>query len=642
MPIRADMAFEPGSCDHLLARAIDFTVVLDASGRVLAVSEAVTQSFGYEAGEWLGRSVLSLVHPEDAAAASESLLESTRACGRQVPLGVRLVDASGTWRPVEVVSNSTGEHHGVVVLSVRDHTGAPDELRRLETRIELHRQVVEMAAEQADQQALLDAIPDLVIRYDHEGRYLDCAGSSGDLPVPAAEFIGRSVREVLPAETAGRVMHAIGEALRTGRLQELEYQMEAGATVRDFEARFSPSGTDTVVSICRDITARRDAERARRAWTQEVQRREEAEKRAELESKIHKAGRLDALGRLTGGVAHDFNNLLGVIANYASVIRSSTTDESVIRDIGEIQEAVRKGSDLTTRLLQVGRNVSAEPREEVVGDVVAGICGVLERTGGDTSVGLKVDVRAPHAMARFDRSRLEQAVMNLVINARDASPASAEVLVTVESEPGHPPSDTGEVRVSVCDSGPGIPEELRDQVMEPFFTTKSPGKGTGLGLAVVHQVASEVGGRVEIDDAPGGGARVSILLPGSGVARAARRCGRVLVVDDDRDSLRSTARLLEAHGFEVTTAQGFSEALAELESACGVQAILTDVVMPGGSGVELDRKVRDVRPGVPVVFMTGHAALTEDAIPEGRAVLAKPPEVDELLACLGALVGLTD
>jgi CheY-like chemotaxis protein len=135
---------------------------------------------------------------------------------------------------------------------------------------------------------------------------------------------------------------------------------------------------------------------------------------------------------------------------------------------------------------------------------------------------------------------------------------------------------------------------------------------------------------------------VSILLPGSGVARAARRCGRVLVVDDDRDSLRSTARLLEAHGFEVTTAQGFSEALAELESARGVQAILTDVVMPGGSGVELDRKVRDVRPGVPVVFMTGHAALTEDAIPEGRAVLAKPLEVAELLACLGALVGLTD
>jgi DNA-binding NtrC family response regulator len=114
------------------------------------------------------------------------------------------------------------------------------------------------------------------------------------------------------------------------------------------------------------------------------------------------------------------------------------------------------------------------------------------------------------------------------------------------------------------------------------------------------------------------------------------------VVDDDRDSLRSTARLLEAHGFEVTTTQGFAEALAELESARGVQAVLTDVVMPGGSGVELDRKVRDVRPGVPVVFMAGHAALTEDAIPEGRAVLAKPLEVAELLACLGALVGLTD
>ncbi|MGI9578349.1 MAG: PAS domain S-box protein [Microthrixaceae bacterium] len=745
-----------GSHDDLLDLAVDSTVVLDHSGTILAGSESAVRSFGYKREEWIGSSVLELVHPEDAASAGVSLYESAQEQGRKVPLNLRVRDSSGGWRPVEVVAMAVEDPVRAIVLSVRDHTDTAGEARRLADRGELYRQVVEMAAEgvwmidselratfvsepmaamlgldaeamlgrriqdfmdaegrslaernftrriagdrepqvyklrhsngsdvwvrvnlmelgprgsdtfpaasryegsiavvsditdehlaaqrlavaQQQQQALLDAIPDLVFRFDSQGVYLDYAGSREDLAMDPADFLGRPVGEVVPPVMADAVMGAIDEALDTGSRQLIEYQLDVEGGLRDFEARISPSGADTVVAICRDVTSLREGERARREWALEIERREQAEERAELERKMHQAGRLDALGRLTGGVAHDVNNLLGVIANYASVIRSSTSDAAILQDLNEIEEAVRRGSELTNRLLQVGRNADAQPSEVVVGDIVANICDVLERTGGDTSVSLRVEVAEPVARARIDRSQLEQAVMNLVINARDASPAGSEVVVRVDAEPMGEGTE-GEILVSVLDSGTGIPEEDREQVLEPFYTTKDAGKGTGLGLSVVHRVVTEAAGRLEIGDVPGGGARVSMGFPMTTGSPRVASGPQVLVVDDDPDSLRSTKRVLEANGVSVVTADGCESAIAELMKSDELAAVLTDVVMPAGSGIELDRTVRSLRPGLPVVFMTGHAALAGSSLPTDRPVLAKPLSVGDLLASIRPLV----
>ncbi len=481
-----------------------------------------------------------------------------------------------------------------------------------------------------------------MFRLDRRGTYLGYhGGREADLLLPPEEFLGRTVSEVLPAGVAASIGRAIEEALDQNQLQIVEYDLEAGGRTSTYEARISASGSDTVVAIVRDLTALRDAERARRDLLVEVHRREDAEARAELDQRLHQAARLEALGRLSGGVAHDVNNLLGVIGNYVAVVRRSTFDPTILDDLAEIENAVRRGAELTKRLLLVGRRDQSEPVELPVSGVVGDICRVLSRAG-DASVPIRTELAAPNLQALLDRSQLEQAVVNLVINAQDASPSQGEVVVRVAEEPRCEGIDSDRVvTVSVSDSGPGVPPELRSSVLEPFFTTKGPGRGTGLGLAVVHGVVSEAGGVLRIEDEEGGGARVSMLFPATmmeapGVG-GQTPSGQLLVVDDDPDSLRSTARLIGSHGVEVVTATSADDAISALDEYPGVVAVLSDVVMPGRSGIELDRELRSLNPDMEVILMTGHVNRS-DALPPDRTVLSKPLDIEALLESLGALV----
>ena len=385
-----------------------------------------------------------------------------------------------------------------------------------------------------------------------------------------------------------------------------------------------------IVSLV-DVTGRVQAEAALRA----------------SEEALRHAQKMEAIGQLTGGVAHDFNNVLQAVTGNLELIRRRVRDErpDVARLAGNALDAAGKAAGLTSQLLAFARRQRLDPKPLDPVEVVEGMRGLLARTAGDR-IALRVEAEEGAGFCLADRNQLESALLNLAINARDAigEAAAGTITASVRAErvagaaEGWPP-DGEYVRVAVRDDGPGMPEEVRRRAFEPFFTTKAPGKGTGLGLAQLHGFAHQSGGTALIDSAPGRGTEVAILLPRTGAAapdaghreeaepEAEAGFGEtVLVVEDDalvRGALAETLRELR---YRVVEAADADAALALLDRGAAVDAILSDVAMPGGmDGVGFAHAARARSPGVPVVLATGHVgALDGRALPPGVGVLRKP------------------
>ena len=454
-------------------------------------------------------------------------------------------------------------------------------------------------------------------------------------------LLGLNLRDVLPADVVGPGQEAIEHTLATGEVSSFSWDADLVGEPRTYEVRTSAVDADEVVVLVRDVTDVRAGERARQDYDLEVRRRRAVEQQADLDRKMARAARLEALGRLAGGVAHDMNNLLGVIANYSAAIARSTGEESTAQDVQQIEQVVRRGTQLTKRLLMFGRRDGGSVRSQDLGVITSGVGAMLSRTLG-TQHRLRIQVPDEPCWAAVDSGQFEQAVINLVLNAQDAAPVGSEITISVV--PVH-----RSVWISVSDRGPGMPAEVQERALEPFFTTKEPGRGTGLGLAVVHGVAEEAGGDVRIDSSPREGTTVSIVLPAvdapEGMApedKADRSehgaVGRVLVVDDEADALRSMSRLLSARGFEVATASSGQDALGRLEGGLEVDAVLSDVSMPGITGPALVHQLRTGRPGLPVVLVTGYGADLVDGLPEDVPLLPKPLEVEQLVSTLAGLL----
>jgi nitrogen-specific signal transduction histidine kinase/CheY-like chemotaxis protein len=368
--------------------------------------------------------------------------------------------------------------------------------------------------------------------------------------------------------------------------------------------------------------------------------------RRTLEEQFHQAQKMEAVGRLAGGVAHDFNNLLTAILCYCDLVLAETSPGDQSReDIEEIQKAGNRAARLTSQLLAFSRKQIIEPTLLDLNDIVSDLREMLGRIIGE-DVKIVPRLRPDVAPVKADRGQIEQVLLNLAVNARDAMPTGGTLTIETENvaldehyAKTHMHVSPGpHVALTVADTGIGMTPEVHARLFEPFFTTKAPGKGTGLGLATVYGIVTRCGGNIGVYSEEGRGTVFKVYFPRADVselvatdaapiARAHVGSETVLVVEDE-GSLRELARrLLHQQGYTVLTASSAVEARRLFEENPTIDLLVTDVVMPGASGPELTRQLIADRPALKVIYMSGY---TEDAIVEhgvvkpGVAFLNKP------------------
>jgi PAS domain S-box-containing protein len=390
------------------------------------------------------------------------------------------------------------------------------------------------------------------------------------------------------------------------------------------------------VAVKRDITLQRD-----------------------LEERLRQSQRLEAVGQLAGGVAHDFNNILAAVRGYAELATASLPQESQAKeDIEEVLRAADRGSAVTRQLLLFSRRQPLVPTDVEPASVIDALVPMLRRLIGE-HIELRVEHGGQRGHVLVDLGSMEQVIVNLAVNARDAMPEGGLLrietanVVASTGEGGEPAGPC--VRISVTDTGTGMDDATAARAFEPFFTTKEPGKGTGLGLATVYGIVRGSGGRVSLATSPGLGCAFTIELPmitAAGVAEGhgasgegdtsteSMPSGRVLLVEDDEAVRRSLARTLERLGYVVVAASSGIEALGiAAGNPEGFEILVSDVRMPGLQGHELARRIWMLRPGMPVILMSGLAdeAGTDTLTTSGAfAVLDKPFDAATIDAAIRA------
>jgi PAS domain S-box-containing protein len=394
--------------------------------------------------------------------------------------------------------------------------------------------------------------------------------------------------------------------------------------------------------------------------------------RDRLQAQLHQSQRLESLGALAGGIAHDFNNLLVVILNYATFVHDAvvTTGESTpeeaalarqaaLSDVEQIRRAAERAAALTHQLLMFSRREVVKQQVLDLNVIVGELDKLLRRTLGEHIV-LTTNLAADLCRVRADASQLEQVLVNLAVNARDAMPDGGELIVetanvdvdaeSVALHAGPAPVPGSYVRLTVTDTGTGMSAETRDRAFEPFFTTKERGKGSGLGLATVYGVVTDSAGHIGVYSEPGLGTTFRVYLPAADAdadavavaverrdppARGTAPAGGTVLVTEDEDAVREmAARILRRGGYEVLMAAGGDEALAVLaDPDRRVDLLLTDVVMPGMSGKELAERAATVRPALPTLFMSGYSQefVGHRILDPGVWLVEKPFTADALL-----------
>lgn len=449
--------------------------------------------------------------------------------------------------------------------------------------------------------------PVVLFQLDREGVFTLSEGRGLEvLGLEPGQVVGQSAFELYKEHPA--IASAIRRALKGETFTEI---VELGALA--FETRYTPvhdrSGALTgVVGVATDVSERR-----------------------QLEEKLRHAQRMESIGRLAGGVAHDFNNLLAAILGHTELMMGELGPKHPLRrNTEEIQKAGVRGAMLTRQLLAFGRRQVLSPASHDLNAVLAGMDELLRRLIAP-HVELTLKTSAGPAYVKADRGQLEQIVMNLALNARDAMPEGGSLEIALDVRlleeaqlREHPSAGPGPYCVlTVSDTGCGIPADTLNHVFEPFYTTKSPGSGTGLGLATVHGVAEQAGGFVQVESEAGAGTTFRVFLPvtdevpeaaGEPVPPSPLLHGAetVLLVEDE-ETVRSVAReVLATHGYGVLEAANGVEALRVADSYQGpVHLLVSDVIMPEMGGGELAHKLLQKRPGMRVLFMSGY---TDDAI----------------------------
>ncbi|MGF6281593.1 ATP-binding protein [Pseudomonas silensiensis] len=561
--------------------------------------------------------------------------------------------------------------------------------RSRERQFEMRESVSQLAEERSRLQTLLENIPVGICFMDLEGapvisnplyrQYVSSGTLPSRPPEDADRWVGLDAQggklepHMFPGARALRGDSATGIEFYHSREGARDSWMRVSAVPLYDESHHIIGAASVIVDINEEKKAelklRRFSEELEvqvRARTQELieaveQLKAESEERARAEEHLRQSLKMEAVGQLTGGIAHDFNNMLTGVISALDLIKLRMAKgrmEGVERFMDAARTSAERAASLTHRLLAFSRRQSLDAKAVSVNHLINSLADLLQRTVTEQIV-LRFDLSADEPWIFADTNQLENAILNLVINARDAMPhgGTLSIITCIESEPqseGHP--DTGShVCIQVKDTGCGIPQAILEKVTEPFFTTKPIGQGTGLGLSMVYGFAKQSNGSLSIKSAVGYGTTVAICLPENNsvelekpeipVPAAVGQGQSILLVEDD-DSVRLINRaVLEELGYQVHVARDGEEAMRVFNSLEDVDLLLTDVGLPGMNGRQLAEVIQQLKPCLPVLFLTGYAegAMTRaDFLGPNMQLLTKPFTLELLASRVNSMLETDD
>ena len=628
----------------------DGVVAVNQQGVVIQINSQTESMFGYTRGELIGQRIEVLVperqrNSHDQHRADFHARPKIRRMGSGLDLYGRRRD--GSEFPVEISLSPIGSGESMYVLTVirdiTDRKRIEEELRRVNEELD-RRKSRELRDSQNRLALIVDSSQDAIIGKNLDGIITHWnKGAESIYGYTAQEMIGRSITMLAPPERADEIP-IILHKIRNGQRVEYFESVRVTKDKRKIDVSISVSpiydADGRVVgasTIARNITSQK-----------------------KMEDQLRQSQKMEAVGRLAGGVAHDFNNLLGIVTACSELLRTRVDTES-LEYIDNIREAAKRGSSLTRQLLSFSRRQPAQPQILDLNERLRDVTKLLRPLMGD-DVEISLVPRSNSAIVEVDPGQLDQVVVNLAVNARDAMPRGGKLIIetsALDLDSGfvteHPSMKAGRyVVLAVSDNGMGMDEMTRSHIFEPFFTTKETGKGTGLGLATVYGIVRQAGGNVWVYSEPGRGTTFKIYLPSadgkledSGESRGEilppRRDGvSVLLVEDDALMRKLTRKMLEEHGYRVLEAEDGKEALKVIGSSTSpVDLTLTDVVMKVMTGPELVLRLIESHPGMKIVYMSGYTGELIRQQEGGGEIrlLEKPFTRATLLKMLDAVLG---
>jgi len=590
----------------LMEAAPDGMVVVNQAGEIVLLNARAESQFGYRRDELIGQRVTNII---PVGFAERLIADGTRTAAeafeQQIGTGIELIGhrKDETNFPIEIMLSPLESAEGILVTAaIRDITVRKDAEKHL-------------AQMEGRYRGLMEAAPDGMVVVNKNGDIvLLNARAEKQFGYRRDELIGQRVTNIIPVGFAERL---IADALRTtaeALAQQIGTGIELNGRRRDgtefpIEIMLSPLESTEgilVTAAIRDISERK-----------------------QLARQLHQSQKMEAVGQLTGGIAHDFNNLLGVITGNLDLLERLVADNAAaIKRVQTAQKAAGRGADITRRLLVFSSNEELKPSMVLLGNSIQNM---IELAGHGLGPNIKITTRIDDSVPPIfiDPAGLESALLNLVVNARDAMPKGGSILIASHSQEldeTHPAVLTGDLKpgnyvcIAVTDSGQGMSRKTMERIFEPFFTTKARDKGTGLGLAMVYGFVKQSGGTVRVYSELDHGTTVSFYLPLTGdflrpISDAAPKplntdidC-TVLVVDDEEDLLDIAIAYLDEMGFTSFQAPDGASALEILKLHDEIDLLVTDIVMPGGmNGVELVEKARILRPDLKIIYSSGFPA----------------------------------
>ena len=638
---------------ELLEALPDATIAVDRSGTIVQVNSQTQEMFGYDRAELVGQKVELLVperYRRQHHTHRENFAETPKARRMGADLDLHGRRRNGSEFPVEISLSPVSTENGEFVLSairdISDRKRIAEELRRVNE--ELHRRTAEQLGEYRSKLAsIIDSSEDAILSKDLNGIITSWnRGAESIYGYTPEEVIGKHISLLIPDDRPSEISEILGKIAQGESIEHYEsVRVTKDGRRLNVSISVSPlhgaSGEIVGASaIVRDITAQK-----------------------RTEGQLRQSQKMEAIGRLAGGVAHDFNNILGIINACTEFLRDRidpAAEPSLY--VENIKKATDRGRSLTKQLLAFSRTTAIQPRVLDLNERLKDITKLLRPLMGD-DVEILIVPKSSSAVIEADPGQLDQILINLAVNARDAMPRGGKFILETAAirfdeafaEQRQPMPAGKYVVLAVSDTGSGMDETTASRIFEPFFTTKEIGKGTGLGLATVYGIVKQSAGHILVYSEPGHGTTFKIYLPSAdhkiGLGSATepetvspkRQGTTILLVEDDEIMRSLTRQTLQEHGYKVIDADDGKSALEWMQSHPGsIDLLLTDVVMRRMSGPELVERLSASHPRLKVVYMSGYTGeliAEREVLERGITLLEKPFTRTALLNTIHATLG---